>query len=149
MTARWVRVGRYPSHRECVEQNVRIDGNGCWIWQGSVHPTERYGSVFVDGRPVGAHRFSYEAFVGPIPDGLHLDHLCRTRSCVNPQHLEPVTLAENNRRAPSANGAKTHCRNNHPYDEANTYRSSNGRSCRRCNADAVARRKARLVGASR
>lgn len=81
---------------------------------------------------VPAYRFAYEFLVGPIPDGLELDHLCRVRLCVNPAHLEPVTHAENNKRA---GVAKTHCKWGHPYNEANTYRRRDrpgNRQCRVC-----------------
>lgn len=74
-----------------------VDENGCWIWQRSLNragygawPRRRDSSL--------AHRRMYELHVGPIPEGLHLDHLCRVPSCVNPEHLEPVTNAENSRR---------------------------------------------------
>lgn len=66
---------------------------GCWEWQGPMHP-KGYGTFAHEL----AHRRSYEMFVGDIPDGLHIDHLCRNKRCVNPAHLEPVTHAENNRR---------------------------------------------------
>lgn len=72
--------------------------SGCWLWRRAVS-SQGYGRLVVDGKGVGAHRFFYELCVGPIPDGLHVDHLCRVRLCVNPAHLEPVTAAENNRRA--------------------------------------------------
>lgn len=101
----------------------------CWIWQAQV-PPDGYGRIHVNGKPTLAHRASYEAFVGPIPDGLHIDHLCFTKRCVNPAHLEPVTQAENNRRswvagritiekAQAAHVAmkykRTHCRRGHPW----------------------------------
>lgn len=68
----------------------------CWLWRhaGGVG----YGTARVGGRTVNAHRLAYEAFVGPVPEGLELDHLCRVRRCVNPNHLEPVTRSENMRR---------------------------------------------------
>lgn len=66
----------------------------CWLWQGHVRP-DGYGQA---GRSELAHRWSYETFVGPIPEGMHLDHVCRVRACVNPAHLEPVTREENLRR---------------------------------------------------
>lgn len=71
-----------------------------------------------------AHRYAYELLVGPIPEGLHIDHLCRVRLCVNPAHLEAVTCHENNRRSTSptaVNAKKTHCPRGHEYTEENTY----------------------------
>lgn len=88
----------------------------------------------MDGERKVVHRIAYELLVGPIPDGLQLDHLCRVRNCVNPDHLEPVTGQENMRRGYF--GTKTHCPNGHAYDEANTYIFSNTRGrhrqCRTC-----------------
>lgn len=112
-----------------------IDESGCWIWQGDL---VRYGRVLWRGRKWQAHRAMYSLLVGPIPGGLTLDHLCRVPACVNPEHLEPVTQQENNRRAHSGfaavNARKTHCPQGHPYDEANTYRlpGSGSRVCRVC-----------------
>jgi hypothetical protein len=71
----------------------------CWIWQLSARG--RYGRLTRNGVAVGAHRWMYETHIGPVPDGLMLDHLCRQPLCVNPDHLEPVTNAENQRRAPT------------------------------------------------
>jgi hypothetical protein len=91
-----------------------------------------------------AHRFAYELIVGPIPDGLHLDHLCLIRHCVNPNHLEPVTQAENNLRAWAVRiPKKTHCPHGHEYAGANLYvhPRTGQRSCRICrNADSRARK---------
>lgn len=117
---------------------VEIDEAGCWNWQGR-RDKRGYGK-FSRGRVgegnVSTHRFAYERLVGPIPDGLHLDHLCRNPRCCNPDHLEPVTCRENLLRGDTfqaRNAAKTHCPKGHPYDEANTYVSSRGmRSCRAC-----------------
>ena len=71
-----------------------VDGNGCWIWQRGVNPVSRYGML---GRR-WAHRVIYEREVGPIPRGMELDHLCRVKACVNPDHLEVVTKSENAKR---------------------------------------------------
>lgn len=76
-------------------------GDGCWLWRGSL-VQNGYGifSYYRLGQKTSkrAHRFAYEALVGPIPEGLTLDHLCRVRRCVNPAHLEPVTIGDNIRR---------------------------------------------------
>ena len=93
-----------PGHRKTpptarvLGKVVIPDGSSCWEWQGYVAPNG-YGMGGLHGKVQYAHRIAYEAFIGPVPDGLHLDHLCRNRRCVKPAHLEPVTQAENNRRA--------------------------------------------------
>ena len=87
-----------PLLRRLVEKFQVADG--CWIWTGATNGVG-YGRVCTeDRRWVYAHRAMYELIVGPIPAGLDLDHLCRTRSCVRPDHLEPVTRGENARRSP-------------------------------------------------
>lgn len=70
------------------------DASGCWLWTGG---TVRggYGQFWLNGKHVYAHRYAYETLVGPIPDGLQVDHLCRTPACVRPSHLQPVTCREN------------------------------------------------------
>jgi hypothetical protein len=81
-----------------------VDENGCWIWQLQIDRAG-YGRVRREGRKGGkpnAHRWVYEQLVGPVAEGLDLDHLCRVRACVNPAHLEPVTSAENARRGAKA-----------------------------------------------
>ena len=79
--------------------------------------------MFFDGRKlVLAHRFAYELLRGPIPEGMTIDHLCRTRSCVNPEHFEVVTRGENVLRGvgpPAMNARKTHCAKGHPLVEGN------------------------------
>jgi hypothetical protein len=72
--------------------------DGCWEWTAGRSGGPGYGAFSLGQRKVGAHRWSYENFVGPIPEGLELDHLCRNPGCVNPDHLEPVTRSENIRR---------------------------------------------------
>lgn len=76
---------------------------GCWLWQGTLRAG--YGRVKIGGRLQEAHRASYEHHVGPIPEGLVVDHLCRNRSCINPAHLEPVTEMENIRRGEQGSSA--------------------------------------------
>lgn len=111
---------------------VKVDrSDGCWLWTGALDHAG-YGRVGVGkGRTKLAHRVAYELAVGPIPDETpHLDHLCRNTSCVRPDHLEPVTQEENNRREAAA---RTHCVHGHELTEENTYRRRNGsRECRTC-----------------
>lgn len=87
-----------------------------------------------DGATSLAHRNSYESFKGPIPNGLHIDHKCRVRSCVNPDHLEAVTVQENNRRAPRSDVKKSECKRGHPMTPDNLYLYKNGavRLCKEC-----------------
>jgi hypothetical protein len=118
----------------------RIDKTDtCWLWRPPLTPAG-YGQFFpTKGTRMLAHRFAYELLVGPIPQGLTLDHLCRVRNCVNPEHLEPVTIGVNGRRGNSPwaiNARKTHCPKGHEYDEANTYVSPQGRRlCRACHRE--------------
>lgn len=92
--------------------------SGCWIWLGSWN-FGGYGQVRIARRAQGAHRAIYTLLRGPIPDGLDLDHLCRTRACVNPQHLQPVTRQINLLRGERAN--PTHCKAGHPLIRENIY----------------------------
>ena len=103
----------------------------CWEWTASRLP-KGYGQFGVaKGHQVYAHRFAYELVVGPIPTGLHIDHLCNNKSCCNPAHLEPVTPRENTRRWAAT---ITHCKNGHEYTLENTYRrrDTGGRQCKEC-----------------
>lgn len=123
--------------------SVRLiaDPDGCWEWIGHLS-TEGYGRLNVLGQRVYAHRYSYERFVGPIPPGLEIDHLCRNRKCVNPTHLEPVTHRINGLRgqgSPAQNAQRTNCANGHPLSGDNlTFRSVGSRKsrvCRQCHRD--------------
>lgn len=122
-------------------------GEGCWLWKGGSNGLG-YGRFMPDGRRSGsrrlvyAHRFAYEQFVGPIPEGFELDHTCRDPRCVRPDHLEPVTHAENLRRGQAARETGL-CHNGHPWDEVGptgltnlAYQRARGkylaRYCRRC-----------------
>lgn len=135
---RWLRHGD-PEHppqprtpapiMDRLQRHIQQTEAGCWEWTGS--RTNNYGRIQVDGALRFSHRVMYELAVGPIPDGFHLDHLCRNPPCCNPQHLEAVTPLENTRRG-EGHGSETHCPRGHPYDEANTYRYRDRRYCRVC-----------------
>lgn len=123
----------------------------CWVWTASTRDGE-YGQFRDDDQAkVFAHRWAYEWFVGPIPAGLTIDHLCRNPRCVNPAHLEPVTSKINTLRGntlAAVNARLTACRRGHPFDAANTHVNARGsRVCLACNRERCrrnyARRKAR------
>jgi hypothetical protein len=102
--------------------------DSCWLWTGST--THGYGVFRKIGIRIAAHRFAYLHLVGPIPDGFVIDHLCRNPPCVNPAHMEPVTIHENAQvRAPTSMVNKTHCKHGHPFDAVNTWwRRKRGRT---------------------
>lgn len=111
----------------------------CWLWRGALS-TWGYGRIKGnDRRILQAHRVAYELAVGPIQDGLDLDHLCRVRACVNPAHLEPVTRRVNLLRGETIvarEATATRCTNGHTFDAANTYLTRRGqRHCRACDRD--------------
>lgn len=103
---------------------------GCWEWQGAVGPNG-YGYSSWAGQKL-AHRMSFEAHIGPIPIGMHLDHLCRNRRCVNPTHLEPVTPLVNQRRKPDETRKRPVCRKGHEISGDNVIASRGARRCRIC-----------------
>jgi hypothetical protein len=107
----------------------------CWLWLGAV-TQQGYGRISVGNRRcVMAYRFAFEHAVGPIPNGLDLDHLCRNGYCVNPAHLEPVTHRENMLRGDTFAARQsrvTHCPRGHAYDSINTRTRRGKRECRTC-----------------
>lgn len=121
---------------------MKIDAEtGCWLWQGASR--NNYGTIWVDGRCLTSHRVAYELLVGPVPDGMDVDHVChsedltcqggatcRHRLCFNPDHLEPVTRRENAHRGRGLHG-QTHCKYGHELTPENTYAIMEGRWVRR------------------
>jgi len=119
---------------------VPVTETGCWIWLQYLAPNG-YGRVGWKGRIEWAHRVAYQEIHGPIPPGLQIDHLCRNRACVNPDHLEPVTSRTNVRRGNGFAGRRarqTHCIHGHEFTPENTAphgrdgRAHVGRYCRTC-----------------
>lgn len=117
--------------RQRFEKYVERVDSGCWEWRGYRAYTGygKCGSVATSYRKDLAHRVAYELYVGPIPDGLTIDHLCRNRGCVNPDHLQPVTLAENIRRA---HPERLTCRRGHDLADSYVEVTRHGREYRRC-----------------
>ena len=134
---------------------AKVDKNGplfnstpCWLWTAQIN-NKGYGKLKPPkGMSQLAHRFAYETFIAQIPQDLEIDHLCRNRRCVNPQHMEPVTHAENMKRGIGGHNqrSKTHCPQAHPYDLFNTYIGpTNGdRQCRTCKNEHQRAKRARL-----
>ena len=117
--------------RERLLEKTRVGGvDDCWEWTAYKTP-DGYGMIGRDGKVVGAHRAIYELLVGPISDGLTIDHLCLNTSCMNPSHMEPVTREENTRRA---RARQTHCKNGHALVAGRRQRV-----CRTCANEASAR----------
>jgi len=119
------------------------DFTECWTWTAYLMRTG-YGVFGSEGRrTMLAHRYAYTSLIGPIPDGLEMDHLCRNRACVNPWHLEPVPHAVNVARGLGGinMSSRTHCAQGHPFDEQNTRLDRGARQCRACRAASDKRRK--------
>lgn len=131
---------------ERLAMYIDYQGDGCWVWHGACN-RKGYGNVRVGGttgdrRMALVHRVVYTLLVGPIPDGLQIDHLCCNPPCCNPAHLEVVTSRVNTRRASAKH---TMCIHGHEYTPENTYRQlGNGRRrCRTCNTERQRERRTR------
>lgn len=156
-----VHAGRQARHGTPTPTTARLDPVGafwlqveragpdeCWLWNGFRQP-EGYGRISPRRGPSAsgtqlAHRVAYELAFGLIPEGLHLDHLCRNPPCVNPAHLEPVTAAENTLRG--LHGVlRVECAKGHPLTPENTYlrKSDNSRHCKTCRREQSAERRQR------
>lgn len=114
----------------------------CWLWTAGLSE-KGYGTFRFNGRMQKAHRLTYELRYGEIPKGLEPDHLCSNRRCIRPEHLEAVTHRENIHRSngiAAKNAKKTHCLNDHEFDNDNTYfnKTSGSRQCRQCRKDRTA-----------
>lgn len=123
--------GSRPRILDLFEARV-VRHDGCWLWTGA-HNDQGYGQLWFGARRmVYAHRWAYERYVGPIPEGYDIDHLCKNSGCCNPAHLEAVTHRENIRRGRAA--TKTACNYGHDWtDPRNVYTRPNGRRyCAEC-----------------
>lgn len=123
-------------HRFMRKVDLPKDIGECWMWIGSVN-SSGYGTISVGTRTMQAHRVSYELWnTNPIPDGLVLDHVCWNKSCVNPDHLEPVTQSENNYRTfDDPRNQKTHCKRGHALTPENVIRWRTHRRCKTCHRE--------------
>lgn len=128
----------YFTDRDGPTSDHRPDLGPCWVWTGGT--VRGYAYIRVGKRKVQAYRVNYERWIGPIPAGAVMDHLCRVRRCVRPTHVEPTTYRQNTIRSPLHTGmvkaSRDRCSQGHPFDKKNTYvpPGSNLRQCRRCNA---------------
>lgn len=126
-----------------MRSKVAINDAGCWLWTGA-RQKEGYGRVKHEDKTPLTHRLAYELLVGPIPSGLHLDHLCRVRRCINPEHLEPVTQQENIRRGAAIVLATPNYPCGHPRTTENSHRlrwknRPSALVCRTCRREASRR----------
>lgn len=140
----------YSLEERLLDNCTALDAEdgGCWISEYAA--VKGYPVISQDGKLLKASRVAHEVWIGPIPEGLHVDHVrsrgCTSTLCINPAHLEAVPPGENLLRSPitlnSIGAAKTRCDRGHPFDEANTYRVGNKRRCRTCGREDMRRYRA-------
>lgn len=122
---------------------VIVLSNGCHQWTGA-KDRDGYGKFQLDGKCIFAHRYAYQCRYGALDTSLVIDHLCRNRACVNPEHMEQVTTQENTRRGGHYESLKTHCDHGHEFTDENTYICTRGwRNCRTCRKIADRKRRAK------
>lgn len=142
---------RSRTDREVLALHVAVVGD-CWEWTGARQKTG-YGKTSRGGRMLLAHRLAYEVTLGPIADGLTVDHLCRNRSCIRPDHMDLVPMGVNTMRGTSVsaiNVAKTHCVRGHPFDATNTRLDSyQHRHCRTCEREHCRQYRLRVAARTR
>ena len=134
----------YPTFGTQEWWDRHVEFGDCWIANGAT--TNGYAKVWTDGRRKKAHRAVWELLVGPIPEGMTIDHLCRVRRCVNPDHLRVVTMGENCKSSPAYWASQyrkkqgPYCKRGHERTLENTYvRPSGATECRVCHREAVLR----------
>lgn len=136
----WAKVDKNGPLPDRSDPLVAAPATPCWIWTAARHVDTGYGVFVADkrdriGKTPAAHRISYMELVGPIAHGDQIDHLCRVRACINPDHLEAVPQRVNLIRGAGWAGEKartTHCPSGHEYNTKNTYTLGTSRSCREC-----------------
>lgn len=143
-------MGRESAQERLENNSMSALPSDCMIWMRRTD-VGGYGRMSYLGVERPAHRVAYELKYGPVPEGMIMDHLCRVRGCVNPDHVEPVTNRENTIRGVAAevNGERmksiTHCPSGHPYSSDNTYIRPNGwRTCRTCHREQERERRAKI-----
>lgn len=151
MVGRFVKYGRRKDSPGWI-----VQANGCHIWTGACCGRDKRASVRADGRMQYAYRVRYEREIGPVPDGMELDHfVCDNPRCVNPHHVRPVTHRENmlrgNKNPLAWHVAKTHCPQGHRLEGDNLERYAlerGGRKCKTCKADRARRQRLQLARAA-
>ncbi len=130
-----------PTVARLLDHAVRVE-SGCVLFTGYLD-RQGYGRILHNGEKQLVHRVAHELFIGDIPEGYEVDHLCGVRNCINAEHLEAVTPLVNTRRAARGNATKTHCKHGHAFTPENTriHQRPAGREqrmCRRCDANRAA-----------